>query len=180
MAGDMKKKSKVIDYFSKPNSKEEAAIRSIKGNFRREFVMRAILSDGIESVPPAWLNHDLSRTLKDFLTAQHPRSRGGEDLPNLEDGEVEIARLSLTNSVHGEVTSLRAKRNGTGVALRMVDEYETEIELPVGRLDKMPTDEEVLELFRKAEPSPMETGCAFEFQSFFHKGLAAFASDGED
>jgi hypothetical protein len=101
-------------------------------------------------------------------------------LPDLEDGEVEIARLSLTNSVHGEVTSLRAKPDGDGVALRMVDEYETEIELPVDRLDKMPTDEEVLELFRKAEPSPMETGCAFEFQSFFHKGLAAFASDGEE
>ena len=176
----MKKKSQVIDYFSKPNSKEEAAIRSIKGNFRREFVMRAILSDGIESVPPAWLNHDLSRTLKDFLTAQHPRSRGGEDLPDLEDGEVEIARLSLTNSVHGEVTSLRAKQAGTWVALRMVDEYETEIELPVDRLDKMPTNEEVLELFKKAEPSPMETGCAFEFQSFFHKGLAAHGSNGED
>jgi hypothetical protein len=168
------KKSQQIDYFAEPSSKEEAVIRRIKGNFRREFVMRAVLGEGIESVPPAWLEHDISSFLKDYLTSRHPRARGGEDLPDLEDGQVEIARLSLTNSVHGEVTSLRAKRDGDAIALSMVDEYGTEIELAESRIDKPPTDRVIISIFRKADPSPMNTGCEFEFQSFFHKTLNGF------
>ena len=170
------KKTKMIDYFAMPSSEEEAAIRRIKGNFRREFVMRAILGDGISSVPPAWLDHDLSAVLKDFLTGQHPTARGGEDLPDLEKGEVEIARLSLTNSVHAEVTSLRAKKVGKKITLRMVDEYETAIGLPCDRVSEALSDEQVIELFRDAEPSPMATGCTFEFQSFFYKNLNALKS----
>jgi hypothetical protein len=170
----MKKKTKSIDYFAKPASNEEAAIRRIKGNFRREFVMRGILGNGLASVPPAWLEHDLSMFLKDFLTSTHPTARGGEDLPDLEAGEVEIARLSLTNSVHAEVTSLRARNDGKEIALRMVDEYATAIELPFDRMPKPLGDEEVFNLFKDAEPSPMNTGCEFEFQSFFHKTLNGF------
>lgn len=87
---------------------------------------------------------------------------------------MEIARLSLTNSVHAEVTSLRARKDGKEIALRMVDEYETEIELPFDRVPKPMGDEEVFNLFKDAEPSPMNTGCEFEFQSFFHKTLNGF------
>jgi hypothetical protein len=47
------------------------------------------LGEGIESVPTAWLEHDISPFLKDYLTSRHPRARGGEDLPDLEDGQVE-------------------------------------------------------------------------------------------
>jgi hypothetical protein len=174
------KKSQQIEYFAEPSSKEEAVIRRIKGNFRREFVMRAVLGEGIESVPPAWLEHDISSFLKDFLTSRHPRARGGEDLPDLEDGQVEIARLSLTNSVHGEVTSLRAKRDGDAIALSMVDEYGTEIELAENRIDKPPTDRGIISIFRKADPSPMDTGCDYEFQSFFHKKLATSVRKNEE
>jgi hypothetical protein len=70
--------------------------------------------------------------LKNWLGRQNPQFRGGEDLPDLENGEVEIARLTLANSVHGEVTSLRAKltKEDGKISLRMVDEYESEIKLP--------------------------------------------------
>jgi hypothetical protein len=166
------KKPQPIDYFTEPSSKEEAVIRKIKGNFRREFVMRGILDGGLESVPPAWLEHNLSMVLKNFLTSQHPRARGGEDLPDLEEGQVEIARLSLTNSMHGEVTSLRAKQDGDAIVLSMVDEYGTEIELAESRMDNPPSDRGIISIFRDADPSPMDTDCAFEFQSFFHKKLA--------
>ena len=91
-------------------------IRGIKGNFRREFVMRGILDGGLESVPPAWLAHDLSMVLKNFLTSQHPRAGGGEDLPDLEA------------------------------------------------------------IFRNADPSPMDTDCEFEFQSFIHTKLASLGA----
>jgi hypothetical protein len=167
----------MIDYFSTPPTPEETALRRIKGNFRRQFVAEAIQSEGLDSIPPPWLEHDLSMSLKDLLGAQAPDARGGEDLPDLDEGEVEIARLALTNAVHGEVTSLRARRspNGNEILLRMVDEYETCFELPYDRVESPLTSEQVIELFRDADPSPLDTSCEVELQSFFHNDLGDLA-----
>jgi hypothetical protein len=99
------------------------------------------------------------------------RRRRGKS--HLEEGEVEIARLSLTNSVHGEVTSLRAKqmKQHGKISLRMVDEYESEITLPYEVAELPLTSEQVVRLFRDAAPSSTKFGCEFEFQSFFHPDL---------
>jgi hypothetical protein len=101
---------KMIDYLKPAATAEEEILRRIKGNYRRQFVSRAMQDEGVESVPAAWKNHDISKALKGWLGQQNPSFRGGEDLPDVEDGEVEIARLTFANSVHGEVTSLRAKQ----------------------------------------------------------------------
>jgi hypothetical protein len=162
----------MIDYFKPAPNAEESILRRIKGNYRRSFVGAAIKDGGLESIPEAWTTHELSENLKNLLQQQHPAARGGEDLPDLEDGEVEIARLSLTNSVHGEVTSLRAKQEeGAKVVLRMVDEYESEIVLPHSTIDALLTSEQVVCLFRDADPSATETQCEFEFHSLFHHDL---------
>ena len=163
----------MIDYFKPAVTAEEEMIRRIKGNYRRQFVSRALEDEGVDSIPEAWKDHNISENLKGVLGQQNPRFRGGEDLPDLEEGEVEIARLTLTNSVHGEVTSLRAKRSVESgkISLRMVDEYESEITLPY-RIAEMPlTSEQIVSLFRDAVPSPTNFGCEFEFQSFFHPDL---------
>ena len=148
-------------------------IRGIKGNFRRSYIQTAIEGESLESIPTPWIEHSLSAVLADILQRQHPQYRGGEDLPDLDEGEVEIARMSLTNSAHGEVTSLRAKlTNQDGkISLRMVDEYESEIKLPY-QLANMPlTSEQVIGLFRDADPTATKFGCEIEFQSFFHADL---------
>jgi hypothetical protein len=121
-----------INYFEPAATIEEAILRSIKGNYRRLFVSHAMQREGLESVPEAWKEHNISESLKGLLGQQNPSFRGGEDLPDLEDTEIEIARLTLADSVHGEVTSLRAKQvNREGrISLRLVDEYESEITLP--------------------------------------------------
>ena len=108
-----------------------------------------------------------------------PRARGGEDLPDLDQGEVEIARLSLVNSVHGEVTSLRAKRDpgGPSILLSMVDEYDTEFELPKREVPAPLTAQEVLVMFRDAEPTPPETSCQIEFSSVFYPNLDSLATE---
>jgi hypothetical protein len=165
------------DYFAKPNA-EDAVVHRIKGNFRREFVFMC-LANG-ESVPRPWLEHGLSEPLKEVLTADAgPQGRGGEDLPDLWAGEVEIARLSLLNSVHGEVTSLRAKRNkeDSTISLSMVDEYGTEFALPLTKVDRPLSAKEVLVLFRDAEPSPTQTSCRIGFQSYFYPELESLAVD---
>jgi hypothetical protein len=161
----------MIEYFKPAPTAEETVLRRIKGNYRRSFVAAAIKDEGLESVPEAWTTHDLSPKLKDVLQQQHPAARGGEDLPDLADGEVEIARLSLTNSVHGEVTSLRAKQEGATIVLRMVDEYESKIALARSTTGASLNSEQVVCLFRDADPSPAQTQCEFEFQSYFYRDL---------
>jgi hypothetical protein len=169
----------MIDYFVSAPTATEAVLRRIKGNHRRSFVARAIKDDGLDAVPPAWTAHSLSELLANMLQAQHPQARGGEDLPDLNDDEVEIARMSLTNSVHGEVTSLRARPGSEPqeILYRMVDEYESEIELPITSSPAPLTLEQVLTMFYDADPSPTETECEVEFQSFFYPGINAAAQE---
>ncbi len=49
----------MIDYFAPAKSPEEEALRRIKGNYRRFFVRQHIQKDGLKSIPPAWLDHNL-------------------------------------------------------------------------------------------------------------------------
>lgn len=163
----------MIDCFKPAATAAEEIVRRIKGNYRRHFVSRAMQDEGVDSVSEAWKDHDISEVLKGALGQQSPRFRGGEDLPDLEEGEVEIARLTLANSVHGEVTSLRAKRieQSGKISLRMVDEYESEITLPYESADVPLTAQQVVCLFRDANPSPTKFGCEIEFQSFFYSDL---------
>ena len=147
--------------------------KRIKANYRRGFVSRAMRDQGTDSIPDLWKSHEFSEVLKNWFGRQNPQFRGGEDLPDLENGEVEIARLTLANSVHGEVTSLRAKltKEHGKISLRMVDEYESEIKLPY-ELAKTPlTSEQLIGLFRDADPTATKFGCEIEFQSFFHADL---------
>src|SRR5215469_867167 len=163
----------MINYFEPAATAEKEIIRRIKGNYRRRFVSRAMRAQGTNSIPDLWKNHEFSDVLKNWLGRQNPQFRGGEDLPDLENGEVEIARLTLANSVHGEVTSLRAKltKQDGKISLQMVDEYESEIKLPY-QLTKMPlTSEQVIDLFRDADPTATEFGCEIEFHSLRHSAV---------
>jgi hypothetical protein len=163
----------MINYFQPPATPKEAIIRRIKGNYRRLFVARGIQTQGTDAVPAEWKKHNISDVLKGWLGQQNPRFRGGEDLPDLEKGEVEIARLTLADSIHGEVTSLRAKqaKEEGKISLRMVDEYESDITLPYHIADMPLTSEEVIRLFRDAHPSLTRLGCEIELDSFFHPDL---------
>ena len=164
----------MIDYFTPPMTPEEAVLRRILGNFRRDFVAGAIQKDGLASIPDAWKTSSISEVLKSMLQGQHPRARGGEDLPELLEGEVEIARMTLANSVHGEVTSLRAARprgKSSEIHFRMVDEYGEEIVLPVEAANAPLETEAVLAMFRDSEPSQTEISCEKEFQSFFYPDI---------
>lgn len=168
------------DYFATAPSVEDAAVRGIKGNFRRQMASKSLLSEGLASIPELWRAHDVPEQFKAVLAATAgPQARGGEDLPDLSQGEVEIARLTLVNSVHGEVTSLRAKRDpkDLGILLSMVDEYETEFRLPKSKVSAPLTAEEVLVVFRDADPTPLATSCQIEFTSFFYSNLGALAAE---
>jgi hypothetical protein len=59
------------------------------------------------------------------VSRMHPMLMGGEYLPDYEEEEVEIARVSL-DSTTADVISIRARRTAEGIRYRVVDEYETE------------------------------------------------------
>jgi len=162
------------DYFAPAPSTEDAVLRRIKGNFRRQMISKSIFNEGLASIPELWCAHDIPEHFKATLTSSAgPRARGGEDLPDLAEGEVEVARLTLLDSVHGEVTSLRARRDpqDRSMLLSMVDEYETEFKLPKTEFSAPLTAEEVFALFRHADPTPLTTSCQIEFSSAFYPNL---------
>ena len=166
------------DYFEATSSAEEMVLRRIKGNFRRSVIFKSLMTEGLASIPGLWLAHDIPEQFKGVLTATGgPQARGGEDLPDLSEGEVEIARMTLMDSVHGEVTSLRAKRDPSDrrILLSIVDEYETRFTLPRSEISAPLTAEEVLLSFRDAEPTPLATSCHIGFASCFYRELDALA-----
>jgi hypothetical protein len=170
------------DYFQ-PTTPVETILRRIKGNDRRTMVTNTIERDGLESIPKEWLEHDLSAPLKSAQGSRDPGSRGGEDLPDLLGGEVEIARVSLVNSVHREVISLRGWLGGDGqtIFLRIVDEYcmsdgyqyKLEQESFPGPL----TAEEVLTVFLKSQPCACLSSCEQRFSSDFYPNLDELADE---
>lgn len=161
------------DYFSPPATPAQAALRCAKGNTRRAMLASALeRGDTLDSIPDAWLQHDLPEFNKALLQQMHPRARGGEDLPDLLEGEVEIARITLADSVHGEVTSLRARKVAKKeIRLTLVDEYETEYSLPREKFDRPLTEVELLQLLAATDPCRLRSSCQLRLDSSFYPAL---------
>lgn len=165
---------RIPNYFDDSLGEVGTMLMKIKGNWRRIIVANSIKADGLNSVESDWTAHDIGDEKKRSLQLQHLQFRGGEDLPDLMPGEIEIARLSLLDSVHGEVTSLRARQNEntSQILLRIVDEWETEYKITPNIVDQPLTVADIMECFKTAEPSPMETECEYQITSFFYSELA--------
>jgi hypothetical protein len=166
------------DYFAPVHGEVQALLRRVKGNTRRKWVIDALQrGEGLHGIPHDMLGHDLSGLLKGMLQRLNPQARGGEDLPDLARGEVEIARITLVDSVHGEVFSVRARpvtRKGL-IELRVVDEYETDIALPTSRFEQPLTTTELLRLLAGADPSPLVSSCQLRLDSEFYPRLDELA-----
>ena len=104
-----------IDYKQRPSSYwndetlEQAILKNIKGDFRREEIRKALAAGNMEAIPEEILQEALSENVRSFTGRIHPRFMGGEYLPDLEASEVEIARISLQSTTF-DVISIRARR----------------------------------------------------------------------
>jgi hypothetical protein len=94
---------------------------NIGGAIRRTLLHDAVRRGVLEDVPPAMFADTLGPSLREHLGRIHPALMGGEYLPRLRPGEVEIARIVL-QSVTLDVISVRARPVGTRIAYRVVDE----------------------------------------------------------
>ena len=90
----------------------------------RRYIARTLMAEGRDPSPEL-LEGALSDDDRAAIGRIHPMFMGGEYLPHLQDGEVEIARISL-RSVTADQISVRARRSMGLVSYSIVDEYEGE------------------------------------------------------
>jgi hypothetical protein len=93
---------------------------SIAGKTRRE-IFRALI-EGDSPVPDGLAAAVLDEETRAAWGRIHPSNMGGEYLPPLRKGEVEIARISLESTTADQI-SVRARRVRERIRYRIVDEY---------------------------------------------------------
>lgn len=150
------KKYKGIRYSFRPKSywKEcdplSAILRNVTGENRRRMITDYWNADRIEDLDSSLLNDELDEDTRTSLGRIHPSFMGGEYLPPLLLGEVEIARICL-QSTTSDVITLRARPIPEGIAYRIEDEYEATFTIPIPRSQLPLTLLEVIRQFDEGE-----------------------------
>lgn len=101
-------------------SEAKAARANVTGTLRRAALEHA-LREGDSQLAHGAMNDAAGALCREALGAIHPQLRSGEDLKPVAHREVEIARITL-DSVHGEVTSIRARSRNGRILYRVDDE----------------------------------------------------------
>ena len=102
----------------------EHLLAQIKGQARRKDARRIIDEQGLDAVPEFLLQEKLGESTRKMLGKIHPTLMGGEHLPDLAKGEVEIVRVSVASATDDQI-SIRAQRKKGKIRYRAVDEHET-------------------------------------------------------
>lgn len=107
-----------------------AILKNVKGTNRRRMITDYWEAGKLAELDSTLLEDETAPGLRQFLESLHPSFMGGEYLPDLLPGEVEIARIEL-QSTTSDVISVRAhlKPGGDLIHYRIVDEYESEFEI---------------------------------------------------
>ena len=105
-----------------PMSAAKFLLATIKGTQRRLEIEALFNSGNVRDIQD-WMTHSaLDDKTRKIIGHYHPVFLGGEYLTDLEEGEVEIARLELASTTD-DVTSVRARRVGDRIYYRVSDEY---------------------------------------------------------
>jgi hypothetical protein len=104
----------------------------------------------MEELREILLAEGLDESTLAMVSRMHPMLMGGEYLPDYEEEEVEIARVSL-ESTTADVISIRARPTPEGIGYRVVDEYETVFHCRPDVSERPLTMRELIELLDKTE-----------------------------
>lgn len=115
-----------LDYrpatYFRPQKLERYLLSKVKGAVLRN-ELQALLDAGRYGEVRTLLTEGISAADLKALESLHPMFLGGNYLPDMEEGEVEIARISL-NSTTCDVMCVYARPDGGAIRYRVVDEYE--------------------------------------------------------
>jgi hypothetical protein len=108
-------------YF-RPTRLESYLLSKVKGAMLRK-QLQALFDAGLHTEVGDLLTGDaLSAADRKALEACHPMFMGGNYLPDTEDCEVEIARISIKSTTY-DVTCVYAKPDNGVIRYRVIDEY---------------------------------------------------------
>jgi hypothetical protein len=139
---------------------QEQRLSHIHGKGRRDITRNALESGGIRELN--WIGPELSAESLSEQDRQawgriHPSMMGGEYLPQYEENEVEIARISL-KSVTSDQISIRASGRDRDIHYSVVDEYETGYQLAIERSQEPLTLAELITLLDQTDNPFKEAG----------------------
>jgi hypothetical protein len=103
----------------------EQLLTRIRGKRRQDIARQLYKEFGFTALNEFLVREGLSEEDRTAWGAAGPWCMGGEYLPELEEGEVEIARISLASTTSDQV-SVRARQDGELIRYRIVGEYEEE------------------------------------------------------
>jgi len=101
----------------------EQRLSRIRGKQRQDIARRLYAEHGFSALNEFLVREGLADEERTAWGAMGPWCLGGEFLPELYEGEVEIARISLASTTSDQI-SVRARPDGDAVRYRIVDEYE--------------------------------------------------------
>ena len=111
------------DTYFRPQKLERYLLSKVKGAVVRR-KLQAMFDEGRHAEVRTLLTAEgISAADRKTLESFHPMFMGGNYLPDTEDGEVEIARISIESTTH-DVTCVYARPDGGSIRYRVVDEYD--------------------------------------------------------
>ena len=103
-------------------------LATVKGTQRRSSIEKLIAEGNVLDVED-WLAHSsLDNDTRVLIGKFHPVFMGGEYLPDLNEGEVEIARIELASTT-ADAISIRATKHNSRIYYSVQDEYSTEFKV---------------------------------------------------
>lgn len=140
-------------YYAVSDDIEAVLLRHVKGAARRTEIKRALRA---EEPIDDWLIQDaLSDQERDLLGSFDPYYMGGEYLPDMEPGSVELAYIEMSSTTH-DVLSVRAIYKDGWYHFSVEDEYNNVYTLPFTKRRKPLTFWEMVNLIDKAHPDDYE------------------------
>ena len=106
-----------------PLNERSHVVSAIKGAERRAYVERMIAEGREKELPRDLLQPNLRPEELRATIAVHPSFMGGEYLPDRQEEEIEIARITIASTTQ-DVTCIYASRTGDDITYRAVDEYD--------------------------------------------------------
>jgi hypothetical protein len=164
-------------YF-RPQKLERYLLSKVKGAVLRRQLQTLFDAGRHAEVSTLLTAQGISATDRKLLESVHPMFMGGNYLPDTEDGEVEVARISI-DSTTCDVTCVYACPEAGGIRYRVVDEYDGETlqGITEARTDQPMTLGEFADFFLAAWP--LIEVLEMNFETDLHASLGFFSAESE-